>query len=409
TDEVAQLVLLDNYEQTQMLSLEASVSLQTIDLFRRYMNELEKLGRLNRKLESLPDEKNLLERKAGGKGLTRPELAILLAYSKMFLKQDILATDIPEDPHFTKHLKMAFPTLLCEKFMDYIREHSLRREIIATQLGKSITDRMGINFIERLQRETGASVASIIRAYTIAATIFNLEVLWQQIEDCDYKVKPAVQQKMMLQIYHLIRRATRWFLRSHASEIDIEEGIQNFIKPISTLIQQIPDILEEQDKDYLENEIKNYVMENVPASLAKSIATCPILFTSLDVVEASRRLKLPISDVATTYYLLGTQLDLNWLRDQMNHYPIENQWDELARSGYRDDLDRAQRKLSLSVLSSKVKDKSIKHRIEVWMNEHAALINRWQNLLAEIKSSTNINFVTFSVVMRELMDFAQAG
>ncbi len=155
TSEVVDLVLRDNYEQTQILSLEASVALQTMDLFRRYMNELEKAGRLNRKLEFLPDEKTLLERQANDQALTRPEIAILISYCKMYLKQEILASDLPDDPYFVKHLMLAFPASLRKNYLPQMQEHSLKKEIIATQLGKQITDHMGINFVERLQRETG--------------------------------------------------------------------------------------------------------------------------------------------------------------------------------------------------------------------------------------------------------------
>lgn len=411
TDEVAELVLRDNYQQTQMLSLEGSVALQTMDLFRRYMNELEKLGRLNRKLEFLPDEKALLERKTNGQFLTRPEIAILLAYCKMYLKQDIIATDVPEDPYFVRHLKMAFPKVLCEKYLPQIKEHSLRREIIATQLGKSLTDHMGINFVERLQRETGASFAFIIRAYVISESIYDMENLWHQIEELDYKVTPAIQQQMMLQIYYLIRRATRWFLRMRKPDIQIEQTIQDFSQPIAELIQELPTLLGEADKEVFHNDIETLTSEGVPEKLAKHIASCNTLFTSLDIVEASRKYNLPVREVAETYYSLGNYLELNWLRDQMNSYLMENQWDELARSGFRDDLDRVQRKLSVSVLTlqmKKMKEKSIEERIKTWLNEHNLLVGRWQTLLADIKSSDNVGFVTYSVVLRELFDFAQA-
>lgn len=411
TDEVAQLVLRDNYEQTQMLSLEASVAVQTMDLFRRYMEELEKSSRLNRKLEFLPDEKTLLERKAHGKGLTRPEIAILLAYCKMFLKQDIVASDVPDDPYFVKHLMMAFPKVLCEKYLPQMKEHSLRREIIATQIGKSITDHMGINFVERLQRETGASIAFILRAYVIAENIYGMEDLWRQIESLDYKVTPTVQQKMMLQIYYLTRRSTRWFLRTRKPDINIEQTIQNFAEPISELIRELPMLLSEKDQEIYEAEIASLIAEGVPDTLARSIANCNTLFTSLDVVEAARKYELPIKDVARTYYSLGTHLELNWLRDQMDSYPMETQWDELARSGFRDDLDRVQRKLSVSVLTlkaKKLKEKPIEERIDVWLKQHNTIMERWKNLLAEIKSSKNVGFVTYSVVLRELSDFAQA-
>lgn len=412
TDEVGKLVLRDNYEQTQMLSLEASVALQTMDLFRRYMNELEKRERLNRQLEFLPDEKALMERKSNGKGLTRPEIAILLAYCKMFLKQDILASDLPEDPYFTKHLLMAFPTVLHEKYLTQLKQHSLRREIIATQLGKNITDHMGVNFVERLERETGVSVAFIIRAFVIAENIYDMESLWKQIEELDSKVSTAVQQKMMLQIYYLIRRSTRWFLRNRKPDVSIEATVQYFAGPIKELVEHLADYLTDADREVLEVEIQDLVGEGVPLELAKKIASCNILFTSLDIVEASRKNELPLGDVAKTYYALGSHLELNWLRDQMNAYPMENQWDELARSGFRDDLDRVQRKLGVRVLKYKTKklqEKNIESRIHAWFKQHKFIVDRWQNLLAEIKSSNNVGFVTFSVVLRELFDFAQVG
>ncbi len=412
TDEVAQLVLRDNYEQTQMLSLEASVALQTMDLFRRYMNELEKTGRLNRALEFIPNEKKLLERKANGQGLTRPELAILLSYCKMFLKQDILASDIPEDEYFTHFLKMAFPPLLIKKYLPEMKEHSLRREIIATQLGKHITDRMGVNFIERLQRETGASVAFIVRAYVVAEQIYGMDELWKQIESLDLKVNTAVQQKMMLQIYYLIRRATRWFLRNLKPNLDIEKVIHHYAKPIAELIKQLPQLLTESDQELLKLETDSLLDQGVTNPLAERIASCNILFTALDIVEAATKHNLNISEMAQIYYSLGSYLELNWLRDQMNGYSIENQWDELARSGFRDDLDRVQRKLSVSVLTlkqKKLKLLSVNERIDAWLEQYQLLIQRWQNLLAEIKSSNNVGFITYSVVLRELFDFAQVG
>ncbi len=412
TNEVAELVLRDNYEQTQMLSLEASVALQTMDLFRRYMNELEKNGRLNRELEFLPSEKSLLERKANGQGLTRPELAILISYCKMFLKQDILASDIPEDPYFVKYLMMAFPVSLRKKYLPQMKEHSLRREIIATQLGKHITDHMGVNFVERLQRETGASVAFIMRAYIVAEKIYGMEELWKQIEALDLKVNTTVQQKMMLQIYYLIRRATRWFLRNLKPNFNIEAVANQYAKPIAELISQLPNLLTEADKEALEIETVSLLDQGVPEALASRIASCNTLFTSLDIVEAATRNNLNISEMAQTYYALGSHLELNWLRDQMNSYPMENQWDELARSGFRDDLDRVQRKLCVSVLSlkhKKIRQFSISERIQAWLDQYNLLIERWQNLLGEIKSSNNVGFVTYSVVLRELFDFAQAG
>lgn len=412
TDEVAELVLRDNYEQTQMLSLEASVADRTTDLFRRYMNELEGHGRLNRQLEFLPDEKGMLDRKSNNIGLTRPEIAVMIAYCKIFLKQDILTTRVPEDPYFIHYLKMAFPKLLSEKYLPEMKEHSLSREIIATQLAKNITDCMGVNFVDRLHRETGASTDFIIRAFVITAEIFNMNQLWRQIEELDLKVSVATQQFMMLEIYYLIRRATRWFLRNRKPDLKIEETITSFKQPIVELLKQLPDLLKETDREILDNHINQLLNDKVPEALARSVSCCEILFTSLDIVEAATKYTFSITDVAKTYYTLDSSLELNWLRNQMNSYTIENQWDELARSGFRDDLDRAQRKLCVSVLklkSKKVADKSVEERIEAWLNQNRSLIERWQNLLGEIKSNSNVHFVTYSVVLRELFDFALAS
>lgn len=412
TDEVAELVLLDNYEQTQMLGLEASVASQTMDIFRHYIADMERTGRLDRKLEYLPDDKMLIERKTNHKPLTRPEIAILLAYSKMYLKQTLLSTKLPEDPYFDKYLLTAFPVPLREKYHADLQKHPLRREIVATQLCKAITDRMGINFVERLQRETGASIEFIIRAFCISEHIYDMQSLWNQIAALDSIVHPEAQYSMMLQVYYLIRRATRWFIRNMKSNLQIEQVTKQFHEPIKVLCQYIPDVLDARGKAEFDKTIAELTEKNVPIALAQQIAKCTVLYTSLDIVEATQKYRLDLNDAAKAYYALGDKLELNWLREAMNFYTIETQWDELARAGFRDDLDRVQRKLSAKVLTMKTKDEQgdgINERIEVWMGRCRFFMSRWQELLSEMKSSDTISFVTYSVVLRELFDFAQVA
>lgn len=412
TNEVGELVLLDNFEQTQMLSLEVSVIQQTMDLFRHYMNDMEKSGRLNRTLEYLPDDKTLVERKANNKPLTRPEIAVLLAYCKMYLKQDILASHIPEDPYFDKYLLTAFPKPLRENYSSELKEHSLRREIVATQLCKAISDRMGVNFVERLQRETGASAAFIIRAYAIASSIFNMEDIWHQITLLDTKVNPDVQYRMMLQLFYLVRRSTRWFLRNRKPNINIQEEIDAILPSLTYIFKHLPQLLDESGKEAYHMAESYLIEQGVPDKLAKNIAACNTLFTALDIVEAIRKYDLDLIEAAKTYYMLGNRLELNLIRELMNTYVVDNQWDELARAGFRDDIDRVQRKLAARVLTMKgkeVKDKDIDERIEFWIKRHQFLMERWSKLLTDIKSSDVVGFVTYSVVLRELFDFAQAA
>ncbi len=411
TEEVAELVLLDNYEQTQILSLERAYAEKTVDLFRRYMDDLEKAGRLDRKLENLPDDKSLQERKAINKPLTRPEIAMLLAYNKLYLRQEILQTQLPEEPFFDKYLLTAFPKPLREKYLPQLKEHSLRREIVATQLCKSITNRMGVHFIERLQRETGASVDFIIRAYVITEQIYQMEAIWHQITLLDYKVKSSLQDDMLLKMYLLIRRATRWFLRNRKPNIDLQKTIDEFSPHVSKLSQHITQLLDAPKRYAYDSRVSNLSEQGVPEKLAQYVAACTVLDTSLDIIESANKHHLDLLDVAKAYNLLGDRLELNWIRDAMLHYHVENQWDELAWSGFHDDLDRVQRKLAARVLTMKsrdIKDKTIEERIEIWINRYQFLNERWRKLISDIKSSENMGFVTYSVVLRELFDFAQA-
>ncbi len=411
TNEVAELVLLDNAEQSQMLSLESMVAQQSMDLFAQFMTDLEKAGRLDRAIEGLPNDKMMLERKVNNKPLTRPEIAMLLAYSKMCLKQDILNSSVSEDAFFDKYLLTAFPKVLGDKYYEQMKQHSLRREIVSTQLCKAISDRMGVYFVDRLNRETGASVEFIIRAYSVAETIFDLESVWADIAALDYKIDSHTQYRMMLHLYYLIRRATRWFLRNRMENLDIEASVATFKPAIESLMQSLPSLLDGPDKEAYDAVIEQYSLDNVPKALAKRIANYSAMYTSLDIIEASLAKQLPLDQVAKTYYALGNHLELNWLRGLMNDYVVQNQWDELARAGFRDDLDRVQRELSVRVLSAPAtngKEVALKERIESWVDSYKFLLIRWQKLMADIHASETVGFVTYSVVLRELFDFAHA-
>lgn len=413
TNEVAELVLFDNDEQTQMLSLEASVASQTIDLFSQYLRDLEKQGRIDRHLEYLPSDEEILERKQKGQAFTRPEIAMLLAYCKMYLKRDILESDILSDAFFDRYLFSAFPKILCEQYQEKIKNHRLRNEIIATQLCKAITDRMGINFVERLQRETGVEMPFIIRAFAISERIFSMEELWSGIKKLDHSVSADVQYKMMLQLYYLIRRGTRWFLRNRKSNIAIQVTVDELSPLIQSLTAILPEVLDEIGQMNLEKQLSEFVQCGVPELLSRQIAQCSALFTALDIAQSASHYKLPLSDLAKAYYGLGETLRLNWLRESMSNYSVQTLWDELARAGFRDDLDRVQGKLAAKLLSSKLKEmqgaESIAEKISIWIKRCRFLSERWYHLLDDMQNSDRVDYVTYSVVLRELFDFAQSA
>jgi len=412
TTEVAELVLLDNYRQTQAIDLEASQSHANVNLHVRYMEELERKG-LNRALEFLPDKKTLMERKTLGKGLTRPALAILLAYTKNNLKQEVLNSDVPEDPYFAEVLESEFPKPLRERYGKQIKQHSLRREIIATLLSSTLVNEMGVTFISRLHDETGAPVSAIVRAYSIARAVFNMKAIWEAIEALDGKVLADVQKDMMLRLTRLIRHATRWFLRNRRTRLDIATTCEQFAPGVAKIAEHALALNTKADSKYFDELAKGYIKQGVPHDLAWQIALSDSLYSSLEIIEGANNNEFDLLEVAKTYYHLGDKLDLSWFRDQIVNYTADSYWDALAREALRDDLDIQQCNLAVGLLrlpESKVntaEGEQTPTRYDVWTEKHNMLIQRWNFVLADLRSQESLDYVMFFVAIRELLDLAQ--
>src|SRR5918995_1132844 len=243
TEEVAQLVLRDNYQQTQALSLAVAQAASMVDVHARYIRALEHAGKLNRELEFLPSEETLAERKSEGMGLTAPEFAILLSYTKLTLYGDLLESDVVEDPYLSGELERYFPTPLRERFREQIHEHRLHRQITATHVTNSLVNRNGPSFVFRLGEETGAAAPDIARAYMAAREIFSLRDLWDGIEALDNKVEARMQSRIMLDARKLLERATRWLLRYRRPPLNIGATISHFSEGAAELSERIPGIL----------------------------------------------------------------------------------------------------------------------------------------------------------------------
>lgn len=409
TDEVAELVLKNNYLQTETLSLEEYASVQTADLLHRYLISLEKKGRINRKIEGLPTDEEIIERKASGLGFARPEIAVLIAYDKILLKEKILASDLPEDPYFFDMLTAAFPIKISKKYQKELLQHSLRRELIATQLSSSVTNAMGINFINRLQVETGASIPFIIRAYVASQALFDLKKLWERIRALDCIVTPNVQFSMMLQLYFLARRSTRWFLRNFSEDFNVSEVIEQFKNPLKELKDKMPALLTEEQNILLDQQIQKYCAEGVPADLADEVSRSAFMFNVLDIIQASKQSGIKTLEVAAAYFMLGKKLDLNWLRDKMMEQKVETQWDELARAGLLDEADYNQRVLTLNFLAHREKGEDLEETFVQWQQRYSALNKRWSNFVGDVLANASVGFIMYAVIMKELVELSRAG
>lgn len=407
TEEVAKLVLRDNFLQTRAISLCASQTMQALELQSRYIRELERTGKIDRTLEFLPDDKSLQERKLTGQGLGRPGIAVLMCYSKSILKEQILASGVPEERYMEQFLVNSFPKPLQERFSRQMQDHPLKREIIATKLSNIIVNEMGFTFIYRLQDETGAPVSAIVRAYIITRTVLNLESIWKQIEELGTQINAKRQIELMMFYVRLARRITRWFLRTQRRSIDIDEVVTLYLQGMNELKMSIPAILSEERRVRYEEHHQELINEGMPTGLAHELTVARGLFSAPDIIEIANKRDMKVSQIAEIYFGIGEFLDLAWIRKQIIIHPAENHWESLSREALRDDLDWQQRQLTDGLLNYDGPNTDLQERLEAWGESHVALIERWHHILSELKASTALNYTMFFVAIRELLDLTQ--
>ncbi|KZN33273.1 NAD-glutamate dehydrogenase [Pseudoalteromonas luteoviolacea] len=404
TDEVSELVLADCYRQTHTLSVTKSKGPATLKEKIRFIHALEKEGKLDRNIEFLPSDEELAERAAAGLDLTRPELSVLVSYSKMVLKETLVVDEITENPYYRQLLVNSFPVPLRDRFNAAMDEHPLRKEIIATKLANNIVNDMGLNFMIRMHEETGATEAEIALCYSIACATFQMSETWAEISSLDNKIPSAVQTEMLYQLRRTVRRVTRWFLRHRNKAMTIEQTIEFFAPTFADLSANLTTYMVEEESSRLAEKVAELTSEGVPEALANRIVSLSSLFSVMDLAEVANNAKRDISVVSNTYFKLGANMGLHWFLEQITAQPVANHWQALARASYREELDWQQRALSEVVLNSfEGNDDDVDTLIDQWMDNQASLLHRWQQMLAEFKTSQNHDFAKFSVALRELM------
>ena len=408
-DDVAELVLRNNYRQTQAISIAASEALMRAGEYRRLISSLEAAGHLNRKLEFIPDEDVLAERRAQKIALTRPELAVLIAYVKGQLKQDLALSSLPDDAYISRIITTAFPAVLEQRYAAALGQHRLRREIIATQAANDMVNRMGITFVERMRASTGYGSADITRAYFTARDIFDMPTYWAEIEALDNRIDTALQLKLFAEIIRLVRRASRWFLRNRRSMIDPSVEVPRFFDSIADFHGTLADLLPQSAATTYTQRCEELVAQGVTEHLAAVIAGAPALYSMLGIVEAAQQTDASLNDVATVFFRVGELLGLDWFAQQIASLPIENHWQALARESFRDDLEWQQRSLTVGVLKYLKQGGSIDDALSQWSQAQSAMIERWRLMLADLHATSVQDFAMYSVAVRELLDLAQSS
>ncbi len=408
TDEVSALVLIGNYRQTQALDLAETLSREGIGPFRRFISELEAAGQLDRELEFLPADEVLEERAVNQQGMLLPELSVLISYAKSVLKGDLIVSEVPDDSVIERHVERVFPSVLVERYRDEMYQHRLKREIVATQVANDLVDHMGIVFVRRLIDATGAGRAEIARAYVIAREVFKLDNLWQQIEALDNRVPSAVQYGMMIDLMRLIRRATRWFLRARLGA-DTRDTIEYFAPRLAQIQEGIGEHLRGEELDAWQARRAELIASGVPEALADVSAAAASLYAGLGIIQAARQANEKPQRVSEVYYEIGNRLELPWLIGQITALKVRDTWQAQARDTFRDDVDRQQLALTVSVLRMEGGASEASERVDQWLELHAGMHSRWCKLLAQVGSGGQGGFPLFAVAVRELVDLAESS
>ena len=403
TDEVAALVLRDNYFQTQALSLSKRLARPMLDQQARFMRFLEKAGRLNRAIEFLPSDEQIAERTEQGTGLTTPESAVVLAYSKLWLFDELLASDLPEDPWVATALARYFTTLLRERYGAYMERHPLKREIVATYVLNSMVNRVGATFVHRLAEYTGAQPAQVVRAYLLARESFGHVATWQTIEALDNKVADDIQAEMLVELARLIERATTWFLRSRRLTDPVAETIERMRPAADALLAVIA--AEPGTPRQRHSARDRWAGAGVPAELAARVSSAEAQFATLDVAEIAEQSRHSLQEVAAVFFALGDALGLDRLRAQIGQLPAEDYWQVRAKNALGDDLADLQREFAAQAMRMySVGD--VGAAVAAWEQANVHALERARRLIDELAQVRTMDLATASVALRELRNLA---
>ena len=401
TDEVSELVLRDNYLQTQGITVTHQLGAHLMDRIARFMRALERAGDLNRAVENLPDDEIVAERHKQNIGFARPELSVLQSYAKIVLYDEILSSDLPDDPYMNDDLVNYFPTPLRKSYRKQIGQHRLRREIVATVVTNELVNRVGLTFVHEVREKTGMPADDIARAYIVSREIFAIAEMWQQIEDLDNKVPAGAQSAMLIECGRLVERETVWFLREASRPLDIKGEIESFGAGVKELVDGLPDLLSKADLDSITQRAGGLVEPGVPEDLARRIANLALLSPACDIVRIAAGVGQPVKQVAKAYFDIGARFGFDWLRRAAGNLPTDTAWDKLAVTAVVDDLFGHQGELTQRVLETSGNG-AAEGVIDDWAEARRPMVTRTEQLLAELQSTGAPDFAMLAVANRQL-------
>ena len=408
TGEVAALVLRQNYHQNLALAAASAQAAQMLHVHARYLRKLERERRIRRRMDSLPGDKEIAERRSASLGLTVPEFAVLLAQAKISAVQDVLESDLPDDPYLRSVLTAYFPEPLRVTYSAEMGRHPLRREIITTAVVNDMVNRCGTTFLFRMNEETGASVPDISRAWLVAREVFDVPGFWAQVEALDGQVDMATQITLLLEGRKLSERAVRWLLHSRRPPFAIQATIDFLAGGVLTIAAGLPKLLAGRDLAGFTERQEALIAREVPAELAERVAAMVPAYSAFDVVGIAASTGREVAETAEVYFDLAERLQIARLRDQIVALPRDDRWNTMARAALRDDLYAAHAALARDVLMV-AGPGTPEERLAKWVGRNEPTVRRATQTLREIWETDRFTVATLSVAVRAIRTLVAAS
>jgi len=393
TDEVGLLVLQDNYYQSQQIELACARPAYLLEGQQTLMRWLESIGSLKRAIEFLPNDEELAKRKRDGKGLTRPENAVLMAYAKLNLFDELCASALPDDPFYAKVLQTYFPQVLNQTYPDFVARHPLKREIIATAVTNAVVNRMGATFVNFLANEASCTAADVVSAYTLAREVFTLESIWDRIDELDGKVPTKLQLGLLIQLSAITQRASRWMLR-HRGQGDLPSMIARYQPAAAQLRRHIDQWLPAQAREQWQAASAELVASGVDRQLADDLTVLDHLYPVLDLVDVASQSGSSLETAARTYFGVDQALNLAAWRATIAQLPTDTLWQTQARASARDDAYSIASQIVQNLLSQN-------QPVATWLTRHTKTIERVNTMHGSIAGAAP-DLAPVSVALREL-------
>jgi glutamate dehydrogenase len=329
--------------------------------------------------------------------------------NKIVIFNQLLDSDVPEDPYLSKELQRYFPKPLQEKYSGDMENHRLRREIIATMVTNSMVNRMGSTFLLRMQEDTGETPAQIAKAYTISREILSARDWWNAIDALDSKVAESAQIKALTEVWHLQRNMTRWLLNKPGESLNIAAQVERYAKPMQAFKLALPGILPADSKLAYEADRAQWLKYGMSETLATDFAKLSYLSYALDIIEVAIERKSDVAQVGQVYFALSDALHTKWLMDSVETLPVEGRWHAQARGVLRDELQSQQRALVGIVLSQSDGKKSADALVTDWLARDDAALKYTLSMFADMRNLRDMDFATLSVAARRLAQIASAS